>query len=306
RGSFRISICKRTAGIGVDRMIEDVKEFGAELGREAFLEFPVLEDGEIPIGKMRAVEEVPSHRAELTGSRRNHKRAGSGAGDVAASVEKPASGVVWVSRIKRPDCCSLLYAFLWQAGINHLCAVSKCDVTWIKGRRVEGGVKVAGSAVEVPTVLKLVCTAEICAIGWGPRLSGLEDDGRTQDPTFEQLARGLLSRNVIGGREAEVMANIKLRSAVVAHGIQAVLRVNHMEVSTRQVVQGVAIGVPGNEGEIVEVACRQSSLEALVIGDGRIGHLIDVLQIGKLRIEGQIGDRFAVAAGKFRGRIGVD
>ena len=44
--------------VGVIRVIEDVKEFGAELGGEPFLEGPVLEDGEVPIGEMGAVEKI--------------------------------------------------------------------------------------------------------------------------------------------------------------------------------------------------------------------------------------------------------
>ena len=74
------------------------------------------------------------------------------------------------------------------------------------------------------------------------------------------------------------MANIKLRSAVVAHGIQAVLRDKRLEASAREVVQSVAIRIAGDEGEIVEVACGESNLEGIVIGDVRTRHLIDVVE----------------------------
>jgi hypothetical protein len=50
------------------------------------------------------------------------------------------------------------------------------------------------------------------------------------------------------------MANIKLRRTVVVQGMQAVLRDARMEVASLQVGQGVAIGVAGVEGQIVEGA----------------------------------------------------
>ena len=79
-----------------------------------------------------------------------------------------------------------------------------------------------------------------------------------------------------------------------------------LEVSAREVVQSVAIGVAGDEGKIVEVPRGERNLEGVVIGDARIGHLIHVLKIGKFRIEGAIGSRFAVATGDFRRRIRIE
>jgi len=64
-----------TEWIGDVWMIEEVEEFGAELGAETFVESPCLRDGEIPVTKTSVAEYVSPHGAKRTESRRQHQRA---------------------------------------------------------------------------------------------------------------------------------------------------------------------------------------------------------------------------------------
>src|ERR1700674_1784257 len=45
-------------------MIQNVEEFGAELGRKPFFYRPILEQGKIPIAEARVAEDIPTRRSE--------------------------------------------------------------------------------------------------------------------------------------------------------------------------------------------------------------------------------------------------
>ena len=64
--SCRRIICSDQVGVSVIGEIEDVKEFGAELGREAFLEGLVLENGEVQLAEGRTDQGVPALVAKVT------------------------------------------------------------------------------------------------------------------------------------------------------------------------------------------------------------------------------------------------
>ena len=55
-------------------MIQNVEEFGAELGRKPFFYRPILEQGKIPIAEARIAENIPTRRSKSTGGRRDQYR----------------------------------------------------------------------------------------------------------------------------------------------------------------------------------------------------------------------------------------
>lgn len=55
-----------------ERVVEDIEELSPELRGEPFLEFPILDYGEIPVPERCVAENIFADRAELPVGRRNH------------------------------------------------------------------------------------------------------------------------------------------------------------------------------------------------------------------------------------------
>ena len=59
-------VAANRARIRDNSVIQNVEEFGAELGRKPFFCLPILEQGKIPIAEARAAEHIPTRRSEGT------------------------------------------------------------------------------------------------------------------------------------------------------------------------------------------------------------------------------------------------
>src|SRR5579863_8969335 len=141
--------------------------------------------------------------------------------------------------------------------------------------------EVGGVPEEIPAIGEVSAPAEIVlAVVHGPRLAALKVHDGVDLPAFQQLAKAFFPGDGITGRESEAVPDVEVAAGVLVAWITGVLREEPVTIPG-VVVEAMSVGVTAGEIKPVRNPLSQGRLQAVVVGNGIIRHLIDVPQVGE-------------------------